>query len=729
MIDLENAPIEQSDKEKAVADVFSAYAAFKPPERVTVSEGAARSLIIKQTGGTSAPWSAAETPYMVEPINTLASRRHESVVFVGPARCGKTEGLITGWMTHAIVNDPGDMAIVHMSQEKAREFSRTTIDRAIRHSPDLQALKTGNANTDNTFDKSFKHGMWLKIAWPTVSNLSGSTYRYVAFTDYDRMPDDIGGEGAPYPLGLKRTQTFLSRGMCLVESSPGRDIDDPNWQPATRHEAPPVRGILGIYNTSDRRRWYWKCPDCRDWFEAAPGVGLFNLPDEIELLDLVRTDSIDSLAEKYARIVCPHCGSIHTQASRKMFNATGRWIPDGVIINSDDEIIGEPLSSSVAGFWLGGVAAAFQPWKSILTRHFQGLQQYALNGSEETLKNAVNVDQGMPYLSMHLREAVKGAKSPAERASATNDRFVVPEGTRFITAAVDIQGGAGSRFVVQVHAHGINFENWLIDRYEIRESKREGMGAEFAPIDPASYAEDWDILTEKVVRCTYRTPFENLEMRVKMVAVDSGGEDGVTDKAYAWYRRLRRENLHKRVMLVKGASTKGAPIIKESWVGNRSGREKGDIPIYLLNTNLLKDAVYAGIQRTSPGPGYHHFPAPKTVGNPKGWLPQSFFDELNAEVREKSGVWKQIRKRNEAFDLCCYNRAACLRLGVDKIKDWANAPKWALPIDRNSETITKEERREMKQNTAIPIEVDAPVPVIPQSRIRPRRTVRSGYLG
>lgn len=728
MSELNVAPKDESDSKKAVKDVFSAYAAFKPPQRVTVSQGAAKSLVIKQTGGTSAPWSASETPYMVEPINTLASRRHESVVFAGPARCGKTEGLITGWMTHAVVNDPGDMAIVHMSQEKAREFSRTTIDRAIRNSPDLQALKTGNANTDNTFDKSFKHGMWLKIAWPTVSNLSGSTYRYVAFTDYDRMPDDIGGEGAPYPLGLKRTQTFLSRGMCLVESSPGRDIEDPNWQPATRHEAPPVRGVLGIYNTSDRRRWYWKCPDCRDWFEAAPGVGLFNLPDEIELLDIVRTDSIDSLAEKYARIVCPHCGSIHTQSSRKMFNANGRWLPDGVVINSDDELIGEPLSSSVAGFWLGGVAAAFQPWKSILTRHLQGLQQYALNGSEETLKNAVNVDQGMPYLSMHLREATRGAKSPSERATALTQRYVVPDQTRFITAAVDIQGGTGARFVVQVHAHGINFENWLIDRFEIRDSVREGMGSDFAPIDPASYSEDWDLLTEKVVRATYRTNTDGVEMRVKMVAVDSGGEDGVTDKAYAWYRRLRREGLHKRVMLVKGASAKGAAIIKESWVGNRSGREKGDIPIYMLNTNLLKDAVYAGIQRTTAGAGYYHFPAPKSVSNPQGWLPQSFFDELNSEVREKSGVWKQVRKRNEAFDLCCYNRAACLRLGVDKIKDWTNAPKWALPIERNCETITREERREMKENVRVDLPSDDPPTVATQYRMRPRRVTASRYL-
>ena len=71
-----------------------------------------------------------------------------------------------------MVNDPGDMIIVQMTQDKAREFSKTDIDRALRHSPKLKALM-GRSQDDNTHDKAFKHGMWLRIAWPTVSNLSG----------------------------------------------------------------------------------------------------------------------------------------------------------------------------------------------------------------------------------------------------------------------------------------------------------------------------------------------------------------------------------------------------------------------------------------------------------------------------------------------------------------------------------------------------------------------------
>lgn len=707
----------------AVDDICASYQAFRPPRRVSVSLGAATNLVIKQPGGYVGNWSADETPYMTEPMDMLASRTHEALCFIGPARTGKTMGLLEGWASHIIVNDPGDLLIVQMTQDKAREYSKVRIGRMLRNSPTLAKLQSVSGQDDNTHDKMFRNGMWLRIGWPTISQLSSSDYRYVALTDYDRMPEDIGGEGSAFALGLKRTTTFLSRGMCVVESSPGCDITDPNWNQITPHEAPPADGVISIYNRSDRRRWYWKCLDCREWFEAAPGLALFNLPPEEQLLEMVREADIDALASKYSSIVCPCCGVVIEKKHKHTLNRNGRWLQDGQTLDSYDNLHGTAMTSSIAGYWLGGVAAAYQPWKSLVMRYLQGLREYSMSGSELTLKTTVNTDQGMPYLSMHLQEAARASKNPIDRAEPL-ERYVVPAETRYVTAQVDVQGGSAARFIVQVHAHGPHFENWLVDRYEIKDSAREGMGSDFAPIDPASYAEDWDQLTEKVVRATYRTPIEGQEIRVKMVAVDSGGEDGVTDKAYAWFRRLRRVGLHKRVMLIKGASTKTAPIIKETWVGNRSGREKGDVPVYLLNTNLLKDAVFAGIQRTTPGPGYHHFPAPRSPQNPKGWLHASFFEELQAEVRTKEGTYKQVRKRNEAIDLCCYGRAASLRLGVDKIKDWAKAPRWAQVLSRNSEMITVEDRREMKENTAVEVvPVSAPVKLR-----RVRRVAASSYL-
>lgn len=699
---------------KATQDVCGGYEAFRPPKRVSVAEGAADALVINQPGGYVGPWSAEETPYMVEPMNELASRTKEAVCFVGPARTGKTMGLLDGWMAHAVTADPGDMLVVQMTQDKAREFSKTRIDRALRHSPRLRDMKSASAQHDNTHDKQFKHGMWLRIAWPTVSNLSSSDYRYVAFTDYDRMPDDVDGEGAPFTLGLKRTTTFLSRGMCMVESSPGRDVADPRWTPVTPHEAPPTGGVLGIYNRSDRRRFYWPCPDCGEHFEVTPGVSLFRLPDDDTLLELVREADLDEMASKYARIACPHCGSLIEHKQKHVLNQRGVWLRDGEKITAEGVRYGNPITSSIAGFWLGGCAAAYQPWKSLIMRHLQGLRDYALTGEELTLKTTVNTDQGLPYTPRALIEAAKNTGEV--KTDDAMERFIVPPWTRFLAAAVDVQGGTNARFIVQVHAIGEHFEQAVVDRFEIKWSKRPGMGTEFAPIDPAAYAEDWDILTEKVVAATYRTPEEGKELQMLITAVDSGGEDGVTDKAYAWWRSLKKLGLQRKAMLVKGASTKQAPMIRESKVGGSKGGNKGDVPLYLLNPNLLKDAVSAGLRRQTPGPGYIHLP---------GWLPKAFHDELfHSEVRDpKTGVWSQVRARNEALDLTCYIRAACLRLGVDKIKDWSKAPPWAKVWSENRELVSSEERRELKDEVRVAVQAEPT-----RTPMRKRRSATSSYL-
>lgn len=709
----------------ALSDACSGYEALRPPNRVRISEGAQQTLVIKQTGAAGGEWSPHETPYMVRPMDALASRQHEAVVFVGPARTGKTAGLLLGWMAHNVVNDPGDMLFIQMTKETARTFSKTDVDRAIRNSPKIKAMKSPRVVDSNTFDTMFRHGMWLRIAWPTISNVSGSTYRYVAITDIDRMEnaDNVDGEGPLFDLAKKRTTTFLSRGMTLVESSPGKPLLDPGWKPATKHEAPPTSGILALYNRSDRHRWYWRCPDCTAMFEAAPGLGLFNLPPEAQLLEEVRTANIQSLAAHYCYVVCPHCGSMIQPKWKQHLNNPKNgadWI-------ADTTIDGLPMQSTIAGFWLGGVAAAFQPWQGLLEQYLYGLRDYSLNGSEEKLKQTTNTDQGMPYMSMHLRDTAALSNKPVDRAEADRERYVVPPETRCVMATVDVQGGTGSRFEYHVVAIGPHNEKWVIDRGAIKKSKRDGIGDEFAPIDPASHPEDWDILTERFLQSTWRTPDPNREIKLVALAVDTGGEDGVTAAAYAWYRRVRAAGLANRVVLYKGASELKAPIIKESWVGKTSAKSKPDIPLLVCNPNLLSDAFMADLRRPTPGPGYIHLPAPRHPSkNPDGWVSQAVFDELEAEVRGENGRWSKVRSRNEWHDLFRMLYAAMLRKALDKVRDWNAVPPWLAPLDQNSEVIFAEDRREAK--TVEGIAPPEPQAVrVHQPAVRRRRSVMAAF--
>jgi len=712
------SPFELDPYTVAYSDACSGYAALRSPKRVSVSQGAADTLVIRQTGAAGGNWDATETPYMVEPMDTLASRIHEATVFVGPARTGKTAGLLLGWMAHNVVNDPGDMLFLQMTKDTARTFSKTDVERAIRNSPAVARMKSSRAIDSNTFDTMFRHGMWLRIAWPTITNVSGSTYRYVAITDIDRMEnaDNVDGEGPLFDLAKKRTTTFLSRGMTLVESSPGKPIVDPTWTPATRHEAPPVGGILSLYNRSDRRRWYWRCPDCHDHFEAAPGIALFGLPPEVQLLDEVRTADIPTMAARWNRVVCPVCGSIIEPKWKRMLNNPehgAMWMPD---VAAD----GTPMRSTIAGYWLGGVAAAYQSWQSIVEQYLYGLRDYAMTGDEQKLKQTTNTDQGAPYLSRHLAEALSNARRPQDRATKGLERYLVPDETRCLAAAIDVQGGVNSRFEYHIVAIGAGNQKWVIDRGAIKLSDRDGIGTDKAPIDPASHPEDWDVLTRKFLRSTWRTNRAGREMKLKFIVVDTGGEDGVTHNAYAWYRRLRRLGLHDRVILYKGGSEKKAPIIKESLVGGGAAGEKGDIPLLVCNPNLLSDMVSADLHREMPGPGYIHLPAPKhPTLNPEGWVTQAVFDELEAEVRNPDGTWTQVKKRNEWHDLFRMLYAGMLRRKMDRITDWNTVPSWLAPLDQNSEIIYAEDRRAMQDDPVTPPQSEDYRPLAP--RTRPRR--------
>jgi phage terminase large subunit GpA-like protein len=287
----------------------------------------------------------------------------------------------------------------------------------------------------------------------------------------------------------------------------------------------------------------------------------------------------------------------------------------------------------------------------------------------------------MPFRSRLLGTA--SASRPSDRAEEI-DRYVVPATARFLIASVDVQGGQNGRFVVQVHAIGYAGESWIVDRYEIRQSPR---GKKDAPvqIDPAGYAEDWDAITERVVNSTYRTDTER-ELRVMLTVVDTGGEDGVTPNAYAWYRRIKRAGLADRVMLIAGAAKKPeAPVLKAN-ARDARGLTMRDVVLYHVDTDFFKDIVSACLKRAQPGPGFMHFPK---------WLPQSFYEELAAEVRGPGGKWKKLRARNEALDLWVYVLAGCWKLAVHKI-DWTNPPAWAKPIEFNSESMAPEVRRELK---------------------------------
>lgn len=633
---------------------------LRAPRRMRVADAVAQYMRVPMGAGNSVPWDPLVAPYVIEPMNCLASREYDAVIFVGPARTGKTIGLIDGWVIYNVICDPADMLIIQMTEEKAREHSKKRLARTFRVSPEVVSRLSPNKNDNNVYDRTFLAGNYLKIGWPSVNIMSSSDYKCVALTDYDRFPEDIDGEGDAFSLASKRTTTFMSSGMTLVESSPGRDVKDVKWRRTSPHEAPPTTGILSLYNRGDRRRWYWPCPHCGEYFQPCGDVvaGFRDIADPV-------------LASEAAYIQCPSCSGRILPEQKRELNGRGVWLRDGESINADGSRYGDPRRSRIASFWMEGPAAAYQTLSQLVYKLLTAEQEYETTGSEETLKTVINTDWGLPYLP---RASMDQRKSELleQRAEPVPSRSV-PDGVNFLVATVDVQAGRHRRFVVQVTGYGSRGERWIIDRYNITQSLRGDSDGESQRIDPASYPEDWDVLLTDVFHKSWPLASDpSQQMRLMAMAVDSGGEDGVTDNAYKFWRRCRRDGLGKRIYLFKGDSIRRAKLISRTFPDNtgRTGRRAqaaGDVPLWLLQTDALKDRVNNALWRDSPGPGYVHFP---------DWLGSWFYDELTYEERSSDGKWsKPGRGANEAFDLMVYAEALVILHGYEKIR-WPDAPEW-----------------------------------------------------
>lgn len=697
-----------------IGDLFAKVieGSLQPPRRVTVSEWAQEDRYINQPGAYVGPWQNVTVPYMVEPMDCLTDPNFTGEIFVGPAQCAKTDALIINPIGYGATTDPMDMIVYCPTHAAARDFSIRRVDRLHRHSKAVGAAVLKAKDADNRTDKQYTNGMMLSLSHPSVTELAGRPVGRVALTDYDRMPDDIDGEGSPYDLATKRTTTFGSFAMALAESSPSRDVVDTKYI-CSGNEAPPCGGILALYNRGDRRRWHWPCPNCGSYFE-----GLW------EHLTWDRRDSnMDSAMT--VRMICPTCAYAISPEQRYQMNVKGVWLKEGQTIDDDGMVEGSGRRSNIASFWLRGVAAGLTNWSKLVKSYLDAEDDFQSNGSEEALKKFFNTDLGEPYIMK--RDLADHSRTPdmimqrayplpyfededREETSVlrlTNNNSpkhiepLVPEHVRALIGVVDVQQ---NMFIVQIVgiSPGKPADLTVVDRFSIRNSKREDEhSGGFEWVKPGSYEDDWDLLEELVIRRTYTLASDPLKkMTVKMTFCDSGGKAGVTTNAYAFVRTLRKRGLGSKFHLVKGDATPNAPRTRITYPDNskRGGGAKagaqGDVPVLMLNPTLLKDTLDNRLNVAVPEFGMIHFP---------DWLPDWFFGELTAEHRDVKKGWLNInKKRNEAWDLLYYAIGACVSglLSVEKV-DWENPPLWLAPSESNPLVIEAERDEPFQQKARI----------------------------
>lgn len=622
---------------------------------------------------------------MVEPMDTLASPDFRAEVFVGPAQCAKTDALIINWTGYSITTDPQDMMIYSPTFTAARDFSMRRIDRLQRHTPDVGKQLMRNADSDNKFDKHYQTGMMLTLSYPSVTELAGRPVGRIALTDYDRMAEDIGGDGNPFDLASKRTTTFGSYAMTLAESSPSREVTD-HKKVQRGHEAPPTTGILSLYNRGDRRRWNWPCPHCGSYFEGKW---------EHMKWDTSLSSNMEQADSCYME--CPECSGHIKPSQRYQMNLNGVWLKEGQEIDFEGNVVGKGRVSNIASFWLMGVAAGLTNWQTLVKTYLDAEEEYLTSGDETALKKFYNTDVGVPYIERALLD--ESVRSPEELQTRAEEwtRRHVPEPVRFLLGLVDVQKNAFVVQIIGVAPGNTRYDLYLIDRFTIRYSDRLDPSApegreSYMFVKPGSYLEDWDKIKDLVIRAQYPlADGSGRLMSVKMTFCDSGGEAGVTTNAYNFVRKLKKDGDYARFHLVKGDRVPGAPRARITYPDadkkSKAGA-RGEIPVLFLNPTINKDDLDNRLDIVVPGEGMIHFPlwlSEESADLYSGAKMDWFYSEMTSEVREPGKGWQKVARRNEAWDLFYYALGACASslLQVEKI-DWTKPPKWADEWDRNS---------------------------------------------
>jgi phage terminase large subunit GpA-like protein len=309
-----------------------------------------------------------------------------------------------------------------------------------------------------------------------------------------------------------------------------------------------------------------------------------------------------------AFLICESCGGIHQEHDKARLLESGQW-------KSTAEGDGR-----TAGFHLSALYSPWETWAEIAVEHGKVMKDPA------RLQVWVNTKLGESW------EDQAGDTVPADPLMDRREVWGedLPDGIAVLTAGVDVQG---DRLELQVVGWGRDEEGWVVDYRVIWGD----------PSGPRVWA-DLDL----ALQATYAHAKAVPDLPIRAVAIDTGGHH--IKAAYEFCRT----RLNRCIWAIKGRGGPGVPV----WPRRPTRTNKGKIPLFIVGVDSVKDAVYARLKLTDPGPGFVHFSRDRDA---------EYFRQLTAErvvTRFEKGrpirSWQPKRdgERNEALDTFVYASAA-----------------------------------------------------------------------
>jgi len=381
----------------------------------------------------------------------------------------------------------------------------------------LTSIKSREAANTRTFKDYLGGQLYLEHAG-SPSRLKSTSVRTLIVDELDEFAANMTSGDDPVDMLLGRTSAFPSTYKRLF-------ISTPQIKGVSRTES--------MYEKSDKRRFYLRCPHCRyeqhlEWAGLQWGA-----------------------EGKNPRYVCKDCGTLGTEIEWKNQIISGRWIAE----NPTAKMRGYHINGLYYQIGLG------PRWEELVSLWLEA------QNDQPRLKTFIN-DRLAEAWEDPVMRAVK-FNIIADRAEPYKIRLA-PRGVCAITAGVDTQD---NRLAVHIVGWGKGLTAWSLDYIEL-------MG------DPADDAV-WVSLTELLNK-----PIE-LEtggsLRVMATAIDAGGHRTEAVKNYV------RIGMIRRPMVIFGAVPNNAPVLsraKAQDVNWRGRLDRRGVHIQHVGTVAIKHLFY-----------------------------------------------------------------------------------------------------------------------------------------
>ena len=186
-----------------------AFLAFKPPEKLSLSQWADRNAYLSlESSSDGGRWKTL--PYQKGICDAMTDPDIEQVTVMKSARVGYTK-ILNHLIAYHIHQDPCPIMVVQPTIEDATGYSKEEIAPMLRDTPCLNGLVSEAKAKDGTntlLSKQFPGGTLGLVGANSPRGFRRVSRRIVLFDETDGYPASAGSEGDQIKLGIKRTEYF-----------------------------------------------------------------------------------------------------------------------------------------------------------------------------------------------------------------------------------------------------------------------------------------------------------------------------------------------------------------------------------------------------------------------------------------------------------------------------------------------------------------------------------------